>query len=46
MLFTIQMGRYFFSFDFGDRVYAEFKTIGFSYTALDLKGCKTGSMKK
>lgn len=28
------------------KVYTEFKTIGFSYTALDLKGYRTGSMNE
>jgi pyridinium-3,5-biscarboxylic acid mononucleotide sulfurtransferase len=36
----------FFNEEFMDRVYTEFKKIGFSYTALDLKGYRTGSMNE
>lgn len=36
----------FFTEELMDRVYAEFKKIGFSYTALDLKGYRTGSMNE
>jgi pyridinium-3,5-biscarboxylic acid mononucleotide sulfurtransferase len=36
----------FFKEELMDRVYAEFKKIGFQYTALDLKGYRTGSMNE
>nr|WP_114299597.1 ATP-dependent sacrificial sulfur transferase LarE [Anaerobacterium chartisolvens] len=36
----------FFSIDLMDRIYTSFKEIGFSYTALDLKGYRTGSMNE
>ncbi|KNZ70441.1 queuosine synthesis-like protein [Thermincola ferriacetica] len=36
----------FFNEELMDRVYAEFRKIGFSYTALDLKGYRTGSMNE
>ena len=36
----------FFDEELMERVYAEFKKIGFSYTALDLKGYRTGSMNE
>ena len=36
----------FFNEELLDKVYAEFKRIGFSYTSLDLKGYRTGSMNE
>jgi len=36
----------FFNEEFMDKVYYEFKEIGFTYTALDLKGYRTGSMNE
>lgn len=36
----------FFNEELMDRVYAEFKNIGFSYTSLDLRGYRTGSMNE
>lgn len=36
----------FFSEDFMDKVSEEFKKMGFAYTALDLKGYRTGSMNE
>lgn len=36
----------FFNEELMDKVYTEFKKIGFSYTALDLKGYRTGSMNE
>lgn len=36
----------FFDTDLMDRVYTRFKEIGFRYTALDLKGYRTGSMNE
>lgn len=38
--------RDFFDEELMDRVYNEFKRIGFPYTALDLKGYRTGSMNE
>ncbi len=36
----------FFSTDLMDRIYTSFKEIGFNYTALDLRGYRTGSMNE
>lgn len=36
----------FFDEELMDKVYARFKEIGFAYTALDLKGYRTGSMNE
>jgi len=36
----------FFEADMMDRVHEKFKTLGFAYTALDLKGYRTGSMNE
>jgi pyridinium-3,5-biscarboxylic acid mononucleotide sulfurtransferase len=36
----------FFNEEFMDKVYTKFKEIGFAYTALDLKGYRTGSMNE
>ncbi|HEX3032319.1 MAG TPA: ATP-dependent sacrificial sulfur transferase LarE [Bacillota bacterium] len=36
----------FFDEELMDRVYAEFRKIGFGYTALDLQGYRTGSMNE
>jgi pyridinium-3,5-biscarboxylic acid mononucleotide sulfurtransferase len=36
----------FFNDEFMDIVYAKFKEIGFTYTSLDLKGYRTGSMNE
>jgi uncharacterized protein len=36
----------FFDAELMDKVYEEFKKIGFAYTALDLKGYRTGSMNE
>ena len=40
-----EMGR-FFSGDLAQKVYAEFKKIGFTYITLDLAGYRTGSMNE
>jgi uncharacterized protein len=36
----------FFNTDLMDRIYEKFKQLGFMYTALDLKGYRTGSMNE
>ena len=36
----------FFDLELMDNVYKQFKEIGFAYTALDLKGYRTGSMNE
>ena len=37
---------FFFDTDMMDRIYEKFKQLGFMYTALDLKGYRTGSMNE
>ncbi|MEN6375683.1 MAG: ATP-dependent sacrificial sulfur transferase LarE [Smithella sp.] len=37
---------FFFDKDLMDRIYEKFKQLGFMYTALDLKGYRTGSMNE
>jgi pyridinium-3,5-biscarboxylic acid mononucleotide sulfurtransferase len=36
----------FFDMDLLDRIYYKFQQLGFAYTALDLKGYRTGSMNE
>lgn len=38
--------KHFFNEDLMDKVYTEFKKIGFNYVTLDLKGYRTGSMNE